>query len=150
MTSAIQGDIVPVFARNLRTVLEAGEEGGEKALQVIGLEGVNQVRKLLSRPGTGRTYRRRGAVHVASAPGEPPAVDSGRLRSSYLYATGREGGFAMVAIGTAVQYAPHLEYGTRRMAARPHLRPAIDRLRLMIGPTVAREVSQAQVSKVPK
>lgn len=29
-------------------------------------------------------------------------------------------------IGTNVEYAPHVEYGTKRMKAQPYLRPAID------------------------
>ena len=34
------------------------------------------------KPGTGREYKRGGKIHKASAPGEPPAVDTGRLRGS--------------------------------------------------------------------
>jgi very-short-patch-repair endonuclease len=32
--------------------------------------------------GAGRVYTRKGITHVASAPGDPPAVDTGRLRAS--------------------------------------------------------------------
>ena len=31
---------------------------------------------------SGRTYSIRGKVHIASAPGEPPAVDTGNLKNS--------------------------------------------------------------------
>ena len=35
------------------------------------------------KPGSGREYKKRsGKIHKASAPGEPPAVDMGRLRAS--------------------------------------------------------------------
>ena len=34
------------------------------------------------KPGSGEEYRRKGIIHRASAPGEPPAVDTGRLRAS--------------------------------------------------------------------
>jgi len=31
-----------------------------------------------------------------------------------------------VRVGTDVEYAPYLEYGTKKMTARPYLRPAMD------------------------
>lgn len=33
-------------------------------------------------PKSGRSYSRGGKLHIASAPGEPPAVDTGNLRAS--------------------------------------------------------------------
>lgn len=49
-------------------------------------------------------------------------VDTGRLRNSITYETRtlqKE-----VYIGSNVEYAPYVELGTSRMAARPFLRPA--------------------------
>ncbi|MBA7558320.1 hypothetical protein ES705_51119 [subsurface metagenome] len=34
------------------------------------------------KPGSGKEYKRGGKIHRASAPGQPPAVDTGRLRAS--------------------------------------------------------------------
>jgi len=49
-------------------------------------------------------------------------VDTGRLRDSINYkVSGDE-----VAVGTNVEYAPYHEYGTRKMAARPYMRPSLD------------------------
>ncbi len=56
-----------------------------------------------------------------SAPGDPPADPTGALAAS-LSAT-RDGLQATVA--ASAPYAGYLEYGTRRMAARPFLRPAV-------------------------
>src|SRR5690606_34035352 len=61
----------------------------------------------LSRPGTGRVYRRRGVVHRASAPGEPPAVDTGALRAS----SGLDTVGAAVRVGVGESYAEPLEFG---------------------------------------
>lgn len=131
-------DIGPEFARNLRAALAQGKEGGKKALGTIGIEGVNRVRSLLSTPGTGRTYvRRGGVVHRASAPGHPPAPDEGHLRASYAYALGSMAGRDFVAIGSPLKKAPMLEMGTSKMAARPHLRPGILTLQGIIGKIIA-------------
>lgn len=87
---------------------------------------------------TGEVYTRRGVEHVASAPGEPPASDTGRLansiRTEYNVATltGR--------VVADAAYAAYLEYGTQRMAPRPFLRPALARQRQAIQEAVNDEV----------
>lgn len=75
---------------------------------------------------TGREYRRRSVVHKASAPSEAPASDTGRLAAS-IQTTAKDNGMTVeVAAGTGiVDYAVHLEYGTRNMAERPFMRPAL-------------------------
>lgn len=77
------------------------------------------------KPGTGRIYIRGGKVHRASAPGEPPAVDTGRLRSSITHEVKIQGNEVSGLVGTNVEYAKYLELGTNKMAARPFLRPAV-------------------------
>ncbi len=52
-------------------------------------------------------------------------VDTGRLRSSITFEIGQSGTFIVGRVGTNVHYAPHLEYGTVKMRARPFLRPAL-------------------------
>ena len=49
------------------------------------------------------------------------AVDTGRLRGSISHAVSGND----VYIGTNVEYAPYVELGTHKMAARPFLRNAI-------------------------
>lgn len=53
------------------------------------------------------------------------AVDTGNLRNSVTHDT--ENGGKTVVIGSAVKYAPYIELGTYKMAARPYLRPAIEK-----------------------
>jgi HK97 gp10 family phage protein len=48
-------------------------------------------------------------------------VDTGRLRSSIFVRRGD----GYVEVGSNVQYAAYVEFGTRHMAAQPYLRPAI-------------------------
>lgn len=77
--------------------------------------------RIQSGPKTGRTYRRRGVTHQASAPGETPASDTGVLVGSIYHE--RESELA-ATVGSRLAYAMHLEHGTIHMAARPVWTPA--------------------------
>lgn len=92
------------------------------------LEAVTDVRKAIQGPPkTGREYPRgkNGAkVHRASAPGEAPATDTGTLVSS-IYNEDR-GKYAR-AIGSRLDYAYYLEFGTFKMDKRPSWIPAVER-----------------------
>lgn len=80
-------------------------------------------KNLIREPGTGRTYGR----HQASAPGEPPATDTGALLNNWPEPTGkRTAKGASVEGGPGQEYAKHLELGTSKTAARPFMRPALD------------------------
>lgn len=52
-------------------------------------------------------------------------VDTGRLRSSIMATRGKDATGAFVDIGTNVQYAIFVEFGTRYQSAQPFLRPAL-------------------------
>lgn len=67
-----------------------------------------------------------------SKPGYPPHVLTGRLRQSIAHAVTFEGQAVVGKVGTNVEYAPFLEFGTRRMEARPFLRPTLFRERKRI------------------
>lgn len=82
------------------------------------------VRLIVSGPKTGTIYRRRGVEHQASAPGEPPASDTGTLvqRGDVEFDA-----FALRAsVVFRTDYALALELGTERMEPRPYLRPSLD------------------------
>jgi len=147
-----------------------------KAVDAAALEGLNAiqialsatVRKVLSQPGTGRIYRigkgrkagrnlRARGFHRASAPGNPPAVDTNRLRSSWSISAGnvtpgsskrQKDGYVIasrtpdrvvLAYGSAVVYARRLEFGGGRIAARPYLAPAVR----VVGPKAVRIMAVA-------
>jgi HK97 gp10 family phage protein len=76
-------------------------------------------------PKTGRLYRtyNKRKLHRASAPGESPATDSGTLASRVFHEV-QAGGFE-ASVASDVRYAGYLEFGTRRMAPRPYLAPAL-------------------------
>jgi hypothetical protein len=92
------------------------------------LEAVTDVRKAIQGPPkTGREYARgvnNDKVHRASAPGEAPATDTGTLVNS-IYNESR--GKYSRAIGSRLDYAYYLEFGTFKMAKRPSWIPAVER-----------------------
>lgn len=99
----------------------------------------NDLKRLLRMHGTGRIYTRRfyrdreGRLrmggrrppHQASAPGRPPASDTGRLLNSVYHEIVGIGTDLTANIGYTANYGAYLELGTRYMAPRPALRPAL-------------------------
>lgn len=73
----------------------------------------DQVKGSMAGPKSGQRY----GTHIASAPGESPAIDSSNLIGSIQTVIENNG--LMARVGTPVEYAPMLEDGTSRMAARP-------------------------------
>lgn len=73
----------------------------------------------------GQVYPRPSGDHQASAPGESPAVDHGFLAEVKHEMLKDDLGL----VYEDQDYAPTLEYGTERMAPRPHMAPAADRAR---------------------
>ncbi len=88
-------------------------------------------------PASGRKY----GGHRASAPGEPPATDTGGLLNNWPRPQKNFTPFgAEVEGGPGQEYASHLELGTVKMEARPFMRPALDENEVKIGQAVARVI----------
>lgn len=87
-------------------------------------------RSILNGQKSGRIYQRRSVTHQASAPGESPASDTGRLVNSINGTVETAKAEAVVKAGSgAVKYARMLEFGTSKMAARPFFFPAVEKSR---------------------
>ena len=67
----------------------------------------------------------RATIRVQRRAKQLAPVDTGRLRSSVAYEVARDGRDIVGRVGTDVNYAPYIEFGTRRMRAQPFLRPAL-------------------------
>lgn len=79
---------------------------------------------VLGQDGSGRVYKHGGVRHTASAPGQPPAPDTGNLRRNwrqYVLAEPHLHGMKITCrLKSDTPYAEYLEQGTRHMAARPY------------------------------
>jgi HK97 gp10 family phage protein len=109
------------------------------------VRGTEQVRNealrlIMQTSKTGRIYRTRGVMHRASAPGEAPASDTGRLVGSIstAYDSSRLAG----VVSANTKYAEFLEYGTATMAERPFMRPALANTQEKIVQAVEEEVAK--------
>ena len=142
-------------ANNVEHIAYRVNAGVTDAMVGVSLVLSKLIRDQLSKPGTGRRYRvakgkkkgrnaRAKGWHVASAPGNPPAANTGRLRASWTVVsnanigstTTKNEGFAslnrtgsalVLTVGSNLKYAAALEFGSTRarIAARPYVRPVI-------------------------
>lgn len=78
---------------------------------------------------------KRIAIQTVREAKDRAPVDTGRLRTSITFEEEQNrNGFLKLVVGSNVDYAPFVEFGTERQAAQPYLRPALrqvlsDRLR---------------------
>ncbi len=81
-----------------------------------------------------------GALPVQNDAKRRCPVDTGNLRRSIHTGNQQSGGTtASVEVGTDVEYAGYVEFGTRFMPAQPYLRPALESQR----PDALREAADA-------
>ena len=81
------------------------------------------VQRANKRRGTGR----RTLLHQASAPGEPPVTDTGRLVASIRPAFYGEFSAEVGSLQNIAKYGGMLEDGTKKMSSRPWLKPTLDK-----------------------
>lgn len=158
--------------RHVETVLKRLERNVEaefkKAIAASALMIQNDIKRDMHSAKHGKTYRRgsigrfkngykvdaRGRFlaggrgnkfHRASAPGESPAVDTGRLVASinHRLSADRLQAFVGVMDLTLVKYAKLLEYGTYTMSARPWLTPAVERNRKAVITRINKGIERA-------
>lgn len=92
-------------------------------------------RALTGNRGLGARY----VTHIASAPGEAPAVDTGALRASGYVKPVQPGTWE---VGFTGENSEPLEYGTPHIEPRPYLRPAVDAYRERFLAAIRRLVGQ--------
>ena len=89
--------------------------------QVAAAAGLTQV--AIAMQGKMRAKMTKSTGRKPSAPGEPPAVQTGRLRNNIVHQPATAANL-IARVGTNVPYGKHLEFGTSRgLAPRPWLGP---------------------------
>jgi HK97 gp10 family phage protein len=122
---------------NIQAVREAMLRGVTRGAEIVRTEAV---RLITEGSRSGRIYRRRGVEHQASAPGEPPASDTGALVNSGVVEIDSEALTARVVFKS--DHALPLELGTEKMEPRPFLRPAVANTREQVQKVVSEELAK--------
>ena len=117
---------------NVRDALNRGVQTGARMVETEGN------RLMEDSPASGRTYVRSTGIHTASAPGEPPAVDSGELINSSRVEDSPEE--IKSSVIWQAPHAPYMEYGTQKIAPRPFAGPAVENKRSEIEDVITGEV----------
>jgi len=101
----------------------------QKVLQacLVTERGIKQSMKRGGRTESGAAGEASKIGAFTSAPGEPPRVQTGTLKRGYTHEMHEV--LPIGRVGTNVFYAKLLEFGTRAVAARPHVRPVLHALR---------------------
>jgi len=84
----------------------------------------------------------RAALLVEGRAKEKAPVRTGTLRRSITSVVLKEGNQVVGVIGTNVRYAPYVELGVRRSAARPYLVPALQESAEEIGGIIEQAIKQ--------
>ena len=123
-------------------IISANIAGIERGLKIAMVELQTELRVRLSKKGSGAGYfggaKKLGFFRTRSAPSEPPAVDTGTLRQStqvkpqYVPGTGMTTlvlAGLVAGVNKDARVPRWLEYGTKRMKARPFIAPSLDVVR---------------------
>ena len=137
-------------------IMSANIEGIERGLKIVMIELQTELREKLSQMGTGAGYfggaKKLGFYRTRSAPGEPPAVDTGTLRNSVQSKPQYVAGIGMTSIVLAglvagvnkdARIPRWLEYGTSRMNARPFIAPSLEVIRPSVAGTISDQMKRS-------
>ena len=137
-------------------IMSANIEGIERGLKIVMIELQTELREKLSQMGTGAGYfggaKKLGFYRTRSAPGEPPAVDTGTLRNSVQSKPQYVAGIGMTSIVLAglvagvnkdARVPRWLEYGTKRMKARPFIAPSLEVIRPSVAGTIGDQMKRS-------
>lgn len=125
--------------KNILAADDIFEKGLRNALFEIGKDAARAAAALINNNGrSGRLYFYGGKPHRASAPGEPPANRTGRLKKSMDYSVH---GDYQVEFGSTASYAKDLEEGSDKIEPRPFLKEVVESKGAQHAETLGAEVT---------
>lgn len=130
-----------IFSMVLAGVYQMREAA--KDLSVIGF---NEVKRLISKPGSYKPYYKKGRLRMSSQPGQPPAAEVGEELEPSIYqeVTSRPNQNPAIAeFGSKAPFARELEYGKPGQPARPFILPARQKVAAVAQSNVVRHLNIA-------
>ena len=117
----------------IQRIIQAGVSSMYESANQLADIGKEYAQDSIRHEGTYKPYiDKRGNPRMSSAPGEPPSSAAGNDLDKSIYSkkiSKRNSNPAIAEFGSTSPYAAALEYGTERMAPRPFMRPAAEKLR---------------------
>lgn len=135
MAEGFKASSIQRLRTRLKRIPDTGDNLVRKAMhEATGLVRGEAVTSIQRGNKTGELYTKYNPKrqHQASAAGEAPATDTGLLVSSITSNVKQSGTTLIGQIIASTEYAPALEFGTTKMAARPFMQPALDKNRKKI------------------
>jgi hypothetical protein len=124
--------------------------GARNAVQEVVMHLVNALKMKVGGSGTGRAYKRTksGKMHQASAPGQPPARDTGGYVNSFVFGVDERADEVEGQVGSTMWEArgQFLEHGTRTIAPRPHVANTIEENRAAVESRLATAIDRGMTS----
>ena len=137
-------------------IMAANIAGIERGLKIAMIQLQKELRITLSKKGSGAGYfggsKGKGYFRTRSAPGQPPAVDTGTLRNSvqskpqYIAGTGMTSIVLtglVAGVNKDARIPRWLEYGTSRMKARPFIAPSLEAIRPSVAGTISDQMKRS-------
>ena len=106
---AVGSNVKITIIDNSPEVKSAFEQAVARGLEAIGLQAEGNAKEEVTK-----------AVYN-SPPAKSGYIRTGALRNSIGHATDGEAAY----VGSNIEYAPYVEYGTSKMPARPFIKPAV-------------------------
>lgn len=135
------------FSNLLKNKASNINENLEKAIDLCGNKVVSDIKYSMDHTerDTNKSYytSNKTKAHHPSLPGNPPAVDTSRLKGSIEYEVHNNKKEVYGIVGTTQKdpdYGLYLEYGTSKMAPRPWLKPAMIKNNNFIRNAIAKAV----------
>jgi len=142
VVTGVEKTIAALYLRvgKVETAVDRNIKNGAFAVEAEAIESIQGGMKTGAIYPSGKTE-----THQASAPGEAPATDTGHLVASIMAVKNISGDGSWL-VGSGLNYAKYLEFGTTqeggRLAPRPWLMPALEKNRNWIYKNIARAVRE--------